>query len=115
MSEPRRFCSQSILKNALAPLSRKAKIELAGNGVCVATLGAWILYVLSHVRRKPADNIARLPPPATDAEGDTQPSQVEEVQPALVVGNSEASGSEVVELSPDGEIGLGDLESDFMD
>ena len=46
----------SRLKPMFDCLTRQQKIHLAGNGLCMWSVAAWILYVLGNTRRRPSED-----------------------------------------------------------
>ena len=61
----------SDMKNILSRLSRGEQLKVAGNGICIATYGAWMLYVLCNTKRRPKQVVPRvLMPRASDESAD---------------------------------------------
>ena len=61
----------SDMKNILSRLSRGEQLKVAGNGICISTYGAWMLYVLCNTKRRPKQDVPRvLVPRASDESAD---------------------------------------------
>lgn len=64
----------SRLSPVLKKLSRREQIFVAGNGLCVPAFGAFLLYVLGNIRRRPS---SRIPLPMPSSPASWQPASMD--------------------------------------